>query len=192
MNPVRIEIRIRNNYLFQAIMRDYPNVNQFCIAFGIHPSVIGTYINLKTSPFLQSGEYSKSAERIARLLHMLPEDLFPRKLYGLKETNAVFELPLESMDLLTNDEMPLLESVEDQYIRECERQGVRKILTTLDPREAEILKLRYGFDDKPLSLEDCALQFNVTKARIQQIEAKALKRLRSPKRLKILEEIHHG
>lgn len=193
MNPVRIEIRIRNNYLYQAIIKDYPNVNQFCLALGVHPSVIGTYINLKKSPFKQSGECSKTAERIARLLRMLPEDLFPKELYGLKETRAVFDLPLESMESLTNNEMPLLESVEDQYIRECERKSIREIVDTLPPRESEILKMLYGFDDgKPLTLVEIGIYFGVTKERIRQIAAKAIRRLQHPKRLKILEEIHHG
>ena len=62
------------------------------------------------------------------------------------------------------------------------------ILDTLTPREEKVLRLRYGLDDgKPRTLEEVGKEFNVTRERIRQIEAKALRKLRRPtcsKRLK--------
>ena len=60
-------------------------------------------------------------------------------------------------------------------------------LTTLKPREEKILKLRYGIDDnQPRTLEETAQEFNLTRERIRQIEAKALRKLRHPSRSKRL------
>jgi RNA polymerase primary sigma factor len=57
------------------------------------------------------------------------------------------------------------------------------VLTTLPPREQEVLKMRFGLDDGySLTLEEVGLYFNVTRERIRQIEAKALRRLRHPRR----------
>ena len=63
------------------------------------------------------------------------------------------------------------------------------ILDTLTPREEKVLRLRYGLDDgKPRTLEEVGKEFNVTRERIRQIEAKALRKLRHPSRSKRLKE----
>lgn len=61
------------------------------------------------------------------------------------------------------------------------------ILSTLTPREEKVLRLRYGLDDShPRTLEEVGKEFNVTRERIRQIEAKALRKLRHPNRMKKL------
>ncbi|MEG1520225.1 MAG: RNA polymerase sigma factor RpoD [Clostridia bacterium] len=57
------------------------------------------------------------------------------------------------------------------------------VLSSLTPREEKVIRLRYGLDDgKPKTLEEVGKEFNVTRERIRQIEAKALRKLRHPKR----------
>ena len=63
------------------------------------------------------------------------------------------------------------------------------VLDTLTPREEKVLRLRYGIDDgKPRTLEEVGREFNVTRERIRQIEAKALRKLRHPSRSKRLKD----
>ena len=63
------------------------------------------------------------------------------------------------------------------------------ILDTLTPREEKVLRLRYGLDDgRPRTLEEVGREFNVTRERIRQIEAKALRKLRHPSRSKRLKD----
>ena len=63
------------------------------------------------------------------------------------------------------------------------------VLDTLTPREEKVLRLRYGIDDgRPRTLEEVGKEFNVTRERIRQIEAKALRKLRHPSRSKKLKE----
>ena len=63
------------------------------------------------------------------------------------------------------------------------QEQLRQVLGTLPPREQEVLKMRFGLDDGySLTLEEVGLYFNVTRERIRQIEAKALRRLRHPRR----------
>ena len=67
------------------------------------------------------------------------------------------------------------------------QEKIREVLKTLPPREQEVLRMRFGLDDGyPLTLEEVGLYFDVTRERIRQIEAKALRRLRHPKRSKQL------
>ena len=69
------------------------------------------------------------------------------------------------------------------------RKQLFSVLDTLTPREEKVLRLRYGIDDgKPRTLEEVGKEFNVTRERIRQIEAKALRKLRHPSRSKRLKE----
>ena len=66
---------------------------------------------------------------------------------------------------------------------------IRELLSTLPEREQEVLRMRFGLDDGyALTLEEVGLYFDVTRERIRQIEAKALRRLRHPKRSRQLKD----
>ena len=69
------------------------------------------------------------------------------------------------------------------------REQLDEIIQTLTPREAKVLRLRFGLDDgKARTLEEVGKEFNVTRERIRQIEAKALRKLRHPSRSKKLKD----
>jgi len=69
------------------------------------------------------------------------------------------------------------------------QEQMSSVLSTLPAREQEVLKMRFGLDDGySLTLEEVGLYFNVTRERIRQIEAKALRRLRHPKRSRKLKD----
>jgi RNA polymerase primary sigma factor len=69
------------------------------------------------------------------------------------------------------------------------QEQLQKVLATIPPREQEVLKMRFGLEDGySLTLEEVGLYFNVTRERIRQIEAKALRRLRMPNRSRALRD----
>ncbi|MBR7100478.1 MAG: RNA polymerase sigma factor RpoD [Clostridia bacterium] len=69
------------------------------------------------------------------------------------------------------------------------KEQLLRVLDSLTPREEKVLRLRYGIDDgKPRTLEEVGKEFNVTRERIRQIEAKALRKLRHPSRSKTLKD----
>ena len=69
------------------------------------------------------------------------------------------------------------------------KEQLINVLDTLTPREERVLRLRYGIDDgRPRTLEEVGKEFNVTRERIRQIEAKALRKLRHPSRSKRLKD----
>ena len=68
---------------------------------------------------------------------------------------------------------------------------LKEQIDTLTPREEKVLRLRYGIDDgRPRTLEEVGKEFNVTRERIRQIEAKALRKLRHPSRSKRLRDFN--
>ena len=69
------------------------------------------------------------------------------------------------------------------------KQQLMEVISELMPREQQVIILRYGLEDgHPRTLEEVGREFNVTRERIRQIEAKALRKLRQPNRLKKLKD----
>lgn len=84
-----------------------------------------------------------------------------------------------------DDELSIEEIVSEKFLRE----ELERVLNTLTDREQTILRLRYGMDDgRERTLEEVGKYFNVTRERIRQIEAKALRKLRHPSRSRKLKD----
>ena len=80
-------------------------------------------------------------------------------------------------------------SPEEYTENEILKEEIKEVLQTLQPREQEVLELRFGLTDGTChTLEDVGKRFNVTRERIRQIEAKALRKLRHPSRAKKLKD----
>ena len=89
-------------------------------------------------------------------------------------------------DFIADDEAPAPESIASTSMLQSH---LEEVLRTLTPREEKVLRLRFGLDDgKTRTLEDVGKEFNVTRERIRQIEAKALRKLRHPSRSKRLKD----
>ena len=98
------------------------------------------------------------------------------------------------MRLSTNESLDTINEVSpvivDNCLEELKRQNLKevvtKILSSLQPREERVLRLRFGLNTKEHTLEEVGVKFSLTRDRIRQIEAKALRKLKHPSRSKIL------
>ena len=89
-------------------------------------------------------------------------------------------------DFLADDGIPAPSDVASQMLL---REELNEVLSTLSDREAKVLRLRFGLDDgRTRTLEEVGRVFKVTRERIRQIEAKALRKLRHPSRSKRLKD----
>ena len=89
-------------------------------------------------------------------------------------------------DFIPDDDAP---SPADQAAFILLKEQLLEVLSTLTPREEKVLRLRFGLDDgRTRTLEEVGREFNVTRERIRQIEAKALRKLRHPSRSKKLKD----
>ena len=85
-------------------------------------------------------------------------------------------------DFIQDDDSP---APQDAAAYTLLREQLEEVMKTLTPREAKVLKLRFGLEDgKSRTLEEVGKEFNVTRERLRQIEAKALRKLRHPSRSK--------
>ncbi len=124
---------------------------------------------------------------------------------GLSE-NRVIEIQKIAQDPVSlespvgeEDESRISDFVEDESIKSPTDNAAQDILKTqllqvietLTPREQKVIRLRYGLDDNHArTLEEVGKEFNVTRERIRQIEAKALRKLRHPNRSKKLQDFY--
>src|SRR3989339_232027 len=80
-------------------------------------------------------------------------------------------------------------SLYDKVSRELLKDALNKVLETLSPREKKVLMMRFGLEDgKPKTLEEVGREFKVTRERIRQIEAKAIRKLKHPTRARKLKD----
>lgn len=123
----------------------------------------------------EPGSYRQDARRIAEVLEMPPEVLFgedPRA----DERRQLAEQAFVEMNprAVPDPEMAVVVS--------NLRETTIRILATLTPREERVLKMRFGIGlDTKGALEDIGDQFSITRERIRQIEARALRKLKSPR-----------
>jgi RNA polymerase primary sigma factor len=89
-------------------------------------------------------------------------------------------------DFIQDDDSP---APQDSAAYTLLKEQLEEVMQTLTPREAKVLRLRFGLDDgKARTLEEVGKEFEVTRERIRQIEAKALRKLRHPSRSKKLKD----
>ncbi|MBQ8758387.1 MAG: RNA polymerase sigma factor RpoD [Clostridia bacterium] len=139
---------------------------------------------------LQELGHEASTEEIAERMNMNVDKV--REIMKLAQEPVSLETPIGEEedshlgDFIPDDDAPApAEAASYTLLREqlCE------VLHTLTPREEHVLKLRFGLEDgRTRTLEEVGLVFNITRERIRQIEAKALRKLRHPSRSKRLRD----
>jgi RNA polymerase primary sigma factor len=121
------------------------------------------------------------AHKVAAIQHIAPEPLI------------IHELPIDEMiaievrsDFVSQDPMDIVSESEL-------REAIVRVLSTLKPKEAQILRLRFGIGvPDSLTLDEIGQRYEVTRERIRQIEAKALRKLRHPSRADALANVGFG
>ena len=139
---------------------------------------------------LQEFGREPSTDEIAEKLNMSPEKV--REIMKIAQDPVSLETPIgEEEDshlgdfVEDNDSPAPAETASYTLLRE----QLRTVLHTLTPREEQVLTLRFGLKDgRPRTLEEVGRRFNITRERIRQIEAKALRKLRHPSRSKLLKD----
>ncbi len=139
---------------------------------------------------LQEFGREPSADEIAEELNMSPEKV--REIMKIAQDPVSLETPIGEEedshlgDFIPDDDSP---APADAAFNTMLREQLNEVLNTLTPREAQVLRLRFGLDDgRPRTLEEVGKVFNITRERIRQIEAKALRKLRHPSRSKRLKD----
>ena len=140
---------------------------------------------------LQELGHDPSAEEIAAEMGMPVEKV--REILKIAQEPVSLETPIgeeeDSATWATSSPTRTHPSRARRQASRCSRSSSWSVLDTLTPREKKVLELRFGIvDGRTRTLEEVGKEFNVTRERIRQIEAKALRKLRHPSRSKKLRD----
>jgi RNA polymerase primary sigma factor len=126
-----------------------------------------------------AGEMGMSVDRVTEISRIAPEPLSLETPIGEEDDSHLADF-IQDHESISPDE-----AASNLILRE----QITTILNTLTERERDVIKLRFGLDDGyPRTLEEVGKRFNVTRERIRQIEAKALKKLRNKDRSRKLRD----
>ncbi len=192
MEEYRIDMRIRNNLILTKIEEaGYPSAMSFCKATGVSYGRLIDFISMRRPIYNKYGQINKSIEKLCKELNCLPEEIFSasqmeaslktnKRTLKVNEAEAIFMLS-------QSDSQKMLE---DHYSDDQMSNAVDKALATLTPRETKVIQMRMGLGDysHEHTLLEVAEAFDVTRERVRQIEAKALRKMRHPDRADKLKE----
>ncbi len=156
------------------------------IRIPVHMVETITKVKKISSQLLHENGHDPSPEEIAERLE-LPVDRV-REIMRIAQDPVSLETPIGEEedshlgDFIPDDDAP---APADAASHTLLKEQLEEVLSTLTDREANVLRLRFGLiDGRSRTLEEVGAQFNVTRERIRQIEAKALRKLRHPSRSK--------
>ena len=139
---------------------------------------------------LQQNGREPTPEEIAKEMEITPEKVM--EIQKIAQDPVSLETPIGEEDdshlgdFIQDEDSP---APQDSAAHTLLKEQLEEVMNTLTPREAMVLKLRFGLEDgKARTLEEVGKQFDVTRERIRQIEAKALRKLRHPSRSKKLRD----
>ena len=181
MSDYRVEVKVRNANILRLMEgRGIKTVAELCRASGTDNGSFGDVINLKRSPVSKKGEWIPCVLKVCEYLFVMPADLFSQEqMTPLKTNKGIVDIGFEDISRMLDDPS------QDPSLR-LERQdilgAVGAVLEELTERERKIINLRFGIDGKEHNLLEVANIFGVTRERVRQIEAKALRKMRHPTR----------
>jgi RNA polymerase primary sigma factor len=139
-----------------------------------------------------------SISRLQKAIHTYEQNhsCFP----SLEELSQITDLPIDRVDellkisqhtvsldapLTSDAESSLIDVLEDtnskgaddQLLNQGTQREIRELISTLSPRDAEIIRRSFGIDGPEVSIDDIALEFNLTRERVRQIREQSIKRL---------------
>lgn len=154
------------------------------IRIPVHMVETITKVKKVSSQLLHKNGHDASADEIAAELNMPVERV--REIMRIAQDPVSLETPIgEEEDSHLGDFIPDEEAPQPAEAASLVllKEQLNQVLSTLTDREEKVLRLRFGLEDgRSRTLEEVGQQFNVTRERIRQIEAKALRKLRHPNR----------
>lgn len=205
--PLRVQMRMKNNRILRAIEDlGFTSVSAACKTLKLSPSEVGKYVNFKISPLRTAGElypacvypgceaktsryrvkcnthadaktgalaktWTTAAVRIATALAQTPEYFWPESVREISNAGVV-------VVEVSEEQAAALSGAAAEFSRKELARGVSDGLGKLTPRERDIIERRFGFKGEEQTLGQIARDYRLSSGRVQQLESRALRKLR--------------
>lgn len=188
MKEYRVKVTVRNNLLLSAIeSAGYKSQAEFARDAGLTDTQVTALVSMRTCPIRNNGQFTEVAQTIMEVLGACPTDLWTNEQLSMRLKNNSAEGELSKAELLPALGMNPIDMIEfktpEEYASDEDRTNVvASTLKTLTFREQMVLGKRFGINSEEQTLEQVANEMGMTRERIRQIEAKALRKMRHPSR----------
>ena len=180
MKDYRVKITIRNERLLTAIEgMGFESVAKFCAEHILDYTRTSEIIRGKLKPINENGKLNNKVENLLDILELDIKDAFtPRQLQGFKNTSYEVKVKEKELKQLINP----VKNQELKYIETEVQEKISEVLAIrLTPREEKIIRMRFGVGmETDHTLDEISQELNVSNARVGQILAKAIRKLRHP------------
>ena len=178
----RVTVRVRNNNILKLIEGKGISGTKVAKDIGMSYAALSRYIHLRDSPIDAKGAVKLTAQRLCDYFGMLVEEVWSlEQLTPIECNSREVEFSYQELTRLENISDPILSLENDQL-----KEQMDVSLDKLDPREAMVLRLRFGLEGDVHTTKEIGDMLGITSTRIGQIEAKALRKLRHPSRSEVL------
>jgi RNA polymerase sigma factor (sigma-70 family) len=190
VKDLRIELRFKNALLFNALLAHFPrttkayygplDTQKAAKTLKIGYQTLLDLLSLRASPYRKDGSQTDPSRQLASYLSIDHELLFPPHLYQLHIPQGL-ALEYSTGEFLPMNRALYLPAPHDEK-RQEQQQLIDEVLSTLTPREQDIIRRRYGLEGDEASYGQIGKEWAVSIARISQIHWKAIRKLRHPSR----------
>jgi RNA polymerase sigma factor (sigma-70 family) len=196
---IAVKARAKHGLIFKYMTEHGLTWLEMAEKIGISTGTFSKIIHFRWAP-TENYQNKKVVEKLCNFFHCDLEDILPNELARqIKNNSDIAELLQEEqtvykeidVEYLGYDEIPQnLLAYEEDFSKQIDlRETIKKVLQTLTLREGEVIKMRFGIGDGVgHTLEEVGAEFGVTRERIRGIEAKAIRKLKHPARIKVLRE----
>jgi RNA polymerase primary sigma factor len=177
-NSYRVTVKVRNANLLRAIEKaGYSPGQKFADLAGIAYIHLNDLINMTRKPTDRHGDLHPAVESLCAFLGAMPSNIFDaHQMHNALVKNR------SDVDLNLDD----LASIQAKTSPHHLQSAVDQVVETLTDNESLVIKLRFGIEGREHTLKEIGEIIGVTQERVRQIEAKALRKLRSPARSDLL------
>lgn len=193
MKPIRVDVRLRNNRLVELREALGLTVKQAAEKIGISRTSLCDLEGMRRSPIMKKGAvvWKEIADRVSSFYGVSLDDLFPDVVLKVLKTRGHFTVDEQEVHALIGYDPDAAPALPDAAVEQDELKfRIGQVLSTLTPREATVLSLRFGIGDggDGVTLGEVGETMGCGSERIRQIEAKAIRKLRHSSRSKYLKE----
>ena len=197
LSEYRVRVTVRNNLILTAIENaGYKNISAFCKGSDIPPTTLNTLIAMKVPPLMSSGEFSKPAKSLMEALCALPTELWTSEQLTMKLKRNTSEMALNlsgmqsALGIHADEAMLLLTQSPEEVLNTKDVSTlIEEALNTITPKEAKVLRMRFGIGCEEHTLEEVGACLDLSKERVRQIEVKAMRKLKHPSRSDSLDQL---
>lgn len=181
---IRMDVRFRNNCILSKMESvGVESVAELARRIGVSVMSIHCYVNMTQVPFNKKGKMSRVVIKMCEFFKCSPEELFSSEQMEtkLEKNRAAVEVSFEGVRAMLEHQPSELLALEDVVARDQIPGLITQALEHLTVRQRLVLTKRFGLqEEEEHTLEQVAEVLGVTRERVRQIEAKALRRMRNP------------